>query len=136
LEGQENIVGRTKGTGAALGQAAEFDPVDLHVNGAGGEPIIATDSHIRLASHETLNGARILRRGYNFVDGSDGVGHLEAGLFFLAFNRDTRKQYVPMQNALSSKDSMMEYLQHTGSAHFAVPPGPKPGTYWGDGLFA
>jgi deferrochelatase/peroxidase EfeB len=136
LEGQENIVGRTKGTGAALGQAAEFDPVDLQVNGAGGEPVIAADSHIRLASHETLNGARILRRGYNFVDGSDGVGHLEAGLFFLAFNRDTRKQYVPMQNALSAKDSMMEYVQHTGSAHFAVPPGPKPGTSWGDGLFA
>ncbi|MDT7728703.1 MAG: deferrochelatase/peroxidase EfeB [Actinomycetota bacterium] len=135
LEGQENIVGRTKGTGAALGQTAEFDQVDLQVGGAGGEPIIATDSHIRLASHETLNGARILRRGYNFVDGSDGVGHLEAGLFFLAFNRDTRTQYIPMQNALSSKDSMMEYLQHNGSAHFAVPPGVKPDGYWGDGLF-
>jgi deferrochelatase/peroxidase EfeB len=135
LEGQEQIVGRTKGSGAALGQTAEHDEVDLHVLGAGGEPLVADDAHIRLASHETLNGARILRRGYNFVDGSDGVGHLEAGLFFLAFNRDTRKQYIPMQTVLSSKDSMMEYVQHTGSAHFAVPPGLQPGDYWGDGLF-
>jgi deferrochelatase/peroxidase EfeB len=135
LKGQEDIIGRTKGSGAPLGQTAEFDPVDLAVGGAGGEKVIAEDAHIRLASHETLKGARILRRGYNFVDGSDGVGHLEAGLFFLAFNRDTRTQYIPMQNALSSKDTMMEYVQHTGSAHFAVPPGVRPGGYWGDGLF-
>jgi deferrochelatase/peroxidase EfeB len=135
LKGQENIIGRAKASGAPLGQTGEFDTVDLHVRGAGGAPIVAEDAHIRLASHEMLNGAKILRRGYNFVDGSDGVGHLEAGLFFLAFNRDTRKQFIPMQNALSSKDAMMEYVQHNGSAHFAVPPGVRPGGYWGDGLF-
>jgi deferrochelatase/peroxidase EfeB len=135
LKGQENIIGRAKASGAPLGQTGEFDTVDLHVRGAGGAPIVAEDAHIRLASHEMLNGAKILRRGYNFVDGSDGVGHLEAGLFFLAFNRDTRKQFIPMQNALSSKDAMREYVQHNGSAHFAVPPGVRPGGYWGDGLF-
>ena len=27
----------------------------------------------------------MLRRGYNFVDGSNGLGRLDAGLFFLAF---------------------------------------------------
>ncbi|MEC3975968.1 iron uptake transporter deferrochelatase/peroxidase subunit [Amycolatopsis sp. H20-H5] len=135
LSGQEQIIGRTKGTGSPLGQTAEFDPVDLQVGGEGGVPLVAEDAHVRLASHETLKGAKILRRGYNFVDGSDGVGHLEAGLFFLAFNRDTRKQFVPMQQALSSKDAMMEYVQHNGSAHFAVPPGVREGGYWGDGLF-
>jgi deferrochelatase/peroxidase EfeB len=136
LDGQQQIVGRTKGTGAPLGQTAEFDELDLDVGGAGGEKVIAEDAHVRLASHQALNGVRILRRGYNFVDGSDGVGHLEAGLFFLAFNRDSRKQYVPMQQALSAKDAMMEYVQHTGSAHFAVPPGVSKTGYWGDGLFA
>jgi deferrochelatase/peroxidase EfeB len=136
LDGQQQIVGRTKGTGAPLGQTAEFDELDLDVGGAGGEKVIPADAHVRLASHQALNGVRILRRGYNFVDGSDGVGHLEAGLFFLAFNRDTRKQYVPMQQALSSKDAMMEYVQHTGSAHFAVPPGVSKTGYWGEGLFA
>ncbi|MDT7804498.1 MAG: deferrochelatase/peroxidase EfeB, partial [Actinomycetota bacterium] len=136
LDGQQRIIGRTKGVGAALGQQNEFDEIDLDVGGAGGEKLIAEDAHVRLASHQALNGTRILRRGYNFVDGSDGVGHLEAGLFFLAFNRDTRKQYVPMQQALSAKDAMMEYVQHTGSAHFAVPPGVGPAGSWGDALFA
>ena len=30
----------------------------------------------------------MLRRGYNFVDGTDGLGRLDAGLFFIAFVRD------------------------------------------------
>jgi deferrochelatase/peroxidase EfeB len=135
LDEQQNIVGRTKGTGAPLGQAAEFDPVDLHVRGEGGKLAVPEDSHVRLASAESRNGAKILRRGYNFVDGSDGVGHLEAGLFFLCFNRDPRAQFIPMQRALSVQDRMMEYIQHTGSAIFAVPPGVGETGYWGDTLF-
>lgn len=135
LSEQEQIVGRTKGTGAPLGQVNEFDEPDLHVRGEGGVPVIAEDSHIRLASPETQNGAKILRRGYNFTDGTDGLGHLDAGLFFICFNRDSTKQFVPMQMALASKDKMMEYLEHTGSGHFAVPPGVTKGGHWGDTLF-
>ncbi|WNV82285.1 iron uptake transporter deferrochelatase/peroxidase subunit [Umezawaea sp. Da 62-37] len=135
LREQEEIVGRRKGTGAPLGQVEEFDEPDLHVNGAGGLPTIGVDAHIRLASHESLAGAKILRRGYNFTDGSDGLGHLDAGLFFIGFNRDSRKQFVPMQTALSTKDRMMEYVEHTGSGHFAVPPGVREGGFWGDTLF-
>ncbi|GLZ43184.1 iron uptake transporter deferrochelatase/peroxidase subunit [Actinokineospora sp. NBRC 105648] len=134
LTEQEAIVGRAKGTGAPLGQTAEFDQVDLHVRGPGGVPRIAEDAHIRLASAESLKGARILRRGYNFTDGSDGFGHLDAGLFFICFNRDTRTQFVPMQQALSANDKMMEYLEHNGSGHFACPPGLSQGGYWGEGL--
>jgi deferrochelatase/peroxidase EfeB len=135
LAEQEQIVGRTKGTGAPLGQTAEFDEPDFHVKGAGGIPVIAEDSHIRLASPDQLNGAQILRRGYNFTDGTDGLGHLDAGLFFICFNRDSRTQFVPMQRALSTKDSMMEYLEHTGSGLFAVSPGVSEGGYWGQSLF-
>jgi deferrochelatase/peroxidase EfeB len=135
LTEQEAIVGRSKGAGAALGQVDEFDPIDLHVRGAGGLPLIADDSHVRLANSESLGGVKILRRGYNFTDGSDGLGHLDAGLFFIGFNRDTRKQFIPMQHNLASKDKMMEYLEHTGSGHFAVPPGAKQGGYWGETLF-
>jgi deferrochelatase/peroxidase EfeB len=135
LTEQEQIIGRTKGEGAPLGQQKEFDEPDLHVRGAGGVPLIGETSHIRLASAESLNGVRILRRGYNFTDGSDGLGHLDAGLFFLGFSRDSRTHYVPMQQALSTKDKMMEYVEHTGSAHFAVPPGVKEGEFWGQGLF-
>ncbi|MFB9907216.1 iron uptake transporter deferrochelatase/peroxidase subunit [Allokutzneria oryzae] len=135
LAEQEAIIGRKKGSGAPLGQTEEFDPVDLHVKGAGGVPLIAEDSHVRLASAESLGGAKILRRGYNFTDGSDGFGHLDAGLFFICFNRDPRKQFVPMQQALSSKDKMMEYVKHNGSGLFACPPGVRPGEFWGQRLF-
>ena len=30
----------------------------------------------------------------------------------------------------------MEYIEHTGSALFACPPGIQPGEYWGQELFA
>ena len=78
----------------------------------------------------------MLRRGYNFTDGTNGLGRLDAGLFFLAYVRDPERQYVPMQNKLSRSDPMMEYLEHTGSGHFAVPPGVRPGSSWGETLFS
>ncbi|HEY9410007.1 MAG TPA: iron uptake transporter deferrochelatase/peroxidase subunit [Jiangellaceae bacterium] len=135
LEGQEGIIGRTKGAGAPLGGAAEFDTADFDATSEDGEPVIPADAHIRLASAQSNAGARMLRRGYNFTDGSDGLGHLDAGLFFVCFVRDPHAQFVPMQMALSSRDPMMEYVEHTGSALFACPPGVAEGGYWGETLF-
>ena len=126
LTEQEKLTGRTKGVGAPIGQAQEFDVPNL----APDSPI-GPDAHIRLASAQNNGGARILRRGYNFVDGSDGLGHLNAGLFFVAFMRDPHRQFVPMQSRLARFDKMMEYIEHTGSAVFAVPPGLGDGAYWG-----
>ena len=53
----------------------------------------------------------MLRRGYNFTDGTDGLGRLDAGLFFLAFVRDPARQFVPMQTRLAQEDGLMEYLE-------------------------
>jgi deferrochelatase/peroxidase EfeB len=132
---QEEIIGRDKGEGAPLGQVKEFDEPDFHVRGEGGLPAIPDIAHIRLAAKESLGGVRIMRRGYNFIDGSDNLGHLDAGLFFIGFMRDPHKQFVPMQQALSTQDKMMEYVEHTGSGLFAVPPGVGPDDHWGEGLF-
>lgn len=41
-----------------------------------------------------------------------------------------------MQTTLSGQDGLMEYLQHRGSALFAVPPGVREGGFVGDALFA
>jgi deferrochelatase/peroxidase EfeB len=82
------------------------------------------------------DGAKLLRRGYNFVDGNDDLGRLNAGLFFIAFQRDPRKQFIPIQSQLAKNDAMNEYLKHVGSAVFAVPPGAREGSYVGSGLFA
>jgi len=80
-------------------------------------------------------GARMLRRGYNFVDGTNSLGRLDAGLFFLAYVRDPRTHYIPMQTKMARADLLSEYLQHTGSALFAVPRGVIPGRYLGQELF-
>ncbi|MFF1573324.1 iron uptake transporter deferrochelatase/peroxidase subunit [Leifsonia sp. NPDC058292] len=136
---QERIIGRDKGEGAPLSGGTEFteftEPNFLALAPSGGTKI-DTDSHVRLA-HPTVNGgARLLRRGYNFVDGNDELGRLNAGLFFIAFQSDPREQFIPIQQQLARNDAMNEYVKHVGSAIFAVPPGAREGSFVGSGLFA
>ncbi|WP_433301173.1 iron uptake transporter deferrochelatase/peroxidase subunit [Actinoplanes sp. CA-030573] len=134
---QEDIIGRTKGEGAALGQAKEFDEIDLVGKNGAGKPLIPADAHVRLAHPDTNKGARLLRRGYNFVDGSDGLGRLNAGLFFIAYQRDPRTHFVPIQLNLARHDALNEYVRHVSSGLFACPPGVTgPDDYWGRALFA
>ena len=52
-----------------------------------GEFAVPETSHVFLAN-PTNSRTAILRRGYSFVDGSDGLGRLDAGLFFIAYQRD------------------------------------------------
>ncbi|MEV4846770.1 iron uptake transporter deferrochelatase/peroxidase subunit [Micromonospora matsumotoense] len=134
---QEQIVGRTKGSGAPLGRRDEFDEPDFAAKGDDGQPVIAGDSHVRLAHPDQNNGARLLRRGYNYVDGSDGLGRLDAGLFFMAYQRDPRRQFVPIQTQLARNDAMNEYLRHVSSGLFACPPGVRDAAdWWGRALFS
>ena len=123
LREQENLVGRTKGDGAPLSGGTEFTEPDFSADGRGGAPLIAVNSHVRLAHPTENKGVRMLRRGYNFTDGNDALGRLDAGLFFLAFVKDPRTHYIPMQTQLSTTDGLMEYLTHTASGLYAVPPG-------------
>ncbi len=132
---QERIFGRDKGTGAPLSGGGEFTEPDFSASKSG-KPAIDTRSHVRLAHPSHNGGAVILRRGYNFVEGNDDLGRLDAGLFFLAFQRDPRTQFVRIQDALSRNDAMNEYTRHIGSAIFAVPPGVVRGSYVGASLFA
>jgi deferrochelatase/peroxidase EfeB len=133
LDEQEQTFGRTKGAGAPLGQREEFDPVDFTARVDGGFAIPET-SHVFLA-HPTNSGTAILRRGYSFVDGSDGLGRLDAGLFFIAFQRDPGTGFVQIQRNLRL-DTLNEYIRHTSSAVFACPPGVRDDTdWWGRALF-
>ncbi|WP_310739464.1 iron uptake transporter deferrochelatase/peroxidase subunit [Microbispora sp. H10830] len=137
LAEQEAIFGRDKGKGAPLTGHGEFDAPDFAKKGPDGTPVIAGNAHVRLAHPDAHGGARLLRRGYNFVDGSDGLGRLDAGLFFMAYQRDPRKQFVPIQRMLSQKDALNEYIKHVSSGLFACPPGVTDGgDYWGRTLFA
>ncbi len=136
LREQEALVGRTKGTGAPLSGGQEHDDVDLAATGRGEEPLVGLDAHVRLAHPSSNGGVRMLRRGYNYTDGTTSLGRLDAGLFFLAYVRDPRTHYVPMQTRLSQQDGLMEYLQHTGSGLWAVPPGTGEGEHVGQALLA
>ncbi len=136
LAEQEAIFGRDKGEGAPLGREKEFDEIDFEAEGPDGEPIVPADAHIRLAHHTVHGGARLLRRGYNFVDGSDGLGRLDAGLFFISFKRDPHRQFVPIQLALARQDPLNEYIKHISGGLFACPPGVRDaGDHWGRALF-
>ena len=135
LGDQESFVGRTKGTGAPLSGGGEFSHPDFSMPGSDG-PVIPKDSHVSVVHPEHNDGVRILRRGYNFVDGTDALGGLNAGLFFLAYLRDPRTHFVPLQLRMAKLDALMEYLEVTGSALFAVPPGVRDGEYVGQALFA
>jgi deferrochelatase/peroxidase EfeB len=134
LADQEETIGRDKYVGAPLGGNDEFEPLDLDAE-RNGKPTIPVDAHVRLASASLNDGERILRRGYSFTDGVDeSLGELEAGLFFICFQRDPERQFVAIQRRLGSTDSLNEYIKHVGSAIFAVPPGARSGGYVGESL--
>ena len=80
---------------------------------------------------------KILRRGYSYTDGIDAdTGLLDAGLFFICYQADPAKQFVPIQRRLGQNDALNEYIRHTSSAVFAVPPGLSgPGDWFGKKLF-
>ena len=108
---------------------------DFDMPGSNDQPVIPVDAHVRIVHPDQHSGVRMLRRGYNFVDGSNALGGLDAGLFFIAYVRDPRTHFIPIQNAMATTDALMEYLKFTGSALFAVPPGTAPGEYVGQSLF-
>ncbi|MFJ4325036.1 iron uptake transporter deferrochelatase/peroxidase subunit [Streptomyces tricolor] len=129
LQEQEDVFGRDKREGAPVGKAKEHDEPFLKA--------MKPDAHVRLAHPDANNGATILRRGYSFTDGTDGLGRLDAGLFFLAYQRDVRTGFIPLQRNLAAHDALNEYIQHVGSAVFAVPPGVRDAhDWWGRTLFS
>jgi deferrochelatase/peroxidase EfeB len=135
LADQEATIGRTRHSGAPLGGRDENDPLDLDATGDDDQPVIPVDAHVRLAN-QAAHDIFLLRRGYSFTDGIDRrTGQLDAGLFFLAFQADPHRQFVPLQDALARNDALNEYIQHVGSALFAIPPGAAEGAYVGQPLF-
>ncbi len=94
--------------------------MDLKARGEDGEPLIPEDAHVRLARQSDEE--KILRRGYSFTDGFDAErGQLDAGLFFISFQRDPHKQFVPLQQRLAANDLLNEYIRHTAQRPLRLP---------------
>lgn len=137
LADQEQTFGRQKISGAPLGGSKEHDDPDFAAKDANGDPVIPKIAHMRLASPDNNDGIRMLRRGYNFTDGFDRqLGQLDAGLFFINYQRNPHEQFVPIQRRLGANDQLNEYIIHRSSGLFAVPPGvpDRPGRFIGDSL--
>jgi deferrochelatase/peroxidase EfeB len=114
---QQRTIGREKVSGATLDEVP--------------------GTHMAIADGRNNAGARLLRRSYNYFDGVDrAAGELDAGLFFMAFQRDPRRQFVPIQQQLADQDPLSRFAVHTGSAVFAIPPGARKGGFVGEGMFA
>ena len=134
LTEQQEVFGRTKGTGAPLSGGSERTRPNFRATGANGEPMIDPHSHIALAAPGRAG--RILRRGYNYAEGTHADGTQDAGLFFIAFMRDIDRQFVPMQRRLADSDLMNEYVRYRSGTTFAIPPGVRTSQqYVGQSLF-
>jgi deferrochelatase/peroxidase EfeB len=134
---QEQVIGRQKLSGAPLGQPGEFSPLDL--------ADLPETAHVRLAAPQTNNGAVILRRAFSYNNGTTPFTErwppwrqaleYDAGLLFLAYQKDPRTAFVPVNTRLAESDALGQFTTHTASAVFAIPPGAAgPGDWVGRGL--
>lgn len=136
---QQRIIGRQKVSGAPLGRAGEFDPLDLDARDASGDHVIPDDAHVRLASPNDNWGTMMLRRSYTYNDGivetGPGAGAVDAGLLFLSYQRNARLTFIPIYRTLARRDALRRFTLHTGSILVALPPGPsEPGRWVGQQL--
>lgn len=134
VSNQNDVLGRHKISGAPLSGSDEFDTPDFGKKDADGKLVIPPTAHIRLAAHENNGGIKILRRSYNYTDGINQFGLLDAGLLFIAYMNDPA-HFEAIQTRLGASDGLNEYISHIGSAIFFVPPAPQKGSYIGEALF-
>jgi deferrochelatase/peroxidase EfeB len=144
---QEQVIGRQKLNGAPLGAANEFSQLDLAARDSQGNLVIPADAHIRLAAPQTNGGAVILRRAFSYNNGTTPFTErwppwrqaleYDAGLLFLAYQKDPRQAFVPIFTRLAETDALNQFTTHTASAVFAVPPGTTgPGDWIGSQLLS
>jgi deferrochelatase/peroxidase EfeB len=88
-----------------------------------------------LAARENNDGVMIRRRSYNYTDGLDANGQLNAGLLFVSYQKDPN-DFIRLQNRLGAHDLLNEYIRHIGSAIFAIPPAPEEGHFIAQTLFS
>lgn len=131
---QERVTGRSKRDGAPLSGGTEFTQPDFAARGEDGALLVDERSHVARVHPDNNDGIRMLRRGYNFVDGNDAQGRLNAGLFFIAFV-SAPARFAAVHKNMARDDLFVEYLKTSASSVFLVPPGVTDGQFVGQQLF-
>ena len=142
---QEQTIGRQKSSGAPLGKQNEFDYADLNAVDADGNPLIAENSHLRLATAATNGGAQVLRRSYSYNEGVSFTAErwppwrqgmeYDAGLLFMCYQRDPRTGFIKIFDRMSKFDMMNQFVTHVGGGLFACPGGARQDEFIGQRLF-
>ncbi len=123
VEAQERMIGRRR-DGRWLDGADPAAEPDFARDPAGRTTPL--DAHVRLARG---GGApEMLRRGYTYRQPG------EEGLLFLAYQRDLDRGFAGVQRRLAG-EPLARYVLPVGGGYFFVPP-QRPGTWWGEPLFA
>lgn len=132
---REESIGRRLADGAPLTGKREHDEPDLEARDELGLEKIASFAHIRRARSDDPD-ERFLRRSYNY-DQAPAAGTMsDSGQVFVSFQADVEAQFLPIQRRLDELDLLNQWTTPIGSAVFAVPPGVRPGDWWGSGLLS
>ena len=142
---QQEVIGRQKYAGAPLGLRDELDPPNFDAMDPDGNPAIPENAHLRLAAPENNAGAQILRRAYSYNDGVNftterwppwhqGLEY-DAGLFFLAYQRDPRSGFIRIFENMAKLDALNQFTTHVSSGLFACPGGIRDGRFLAQRLF-
>jgi deferrochelatase/peroxidase EfeB len=59
----------------------------------------------------------------------------DAGLLFMAYQRDPRTGFIKIFSRMAKFDMLNQFVTHTGGGLFACPPGCAEGGFIGEGLF-
>ncbi len=59
----------------------------------------------------------------------------DAGLFFVAYQRDPRTGFIKIYDNMSKLDALSQFTTHTGGGLFACPAGVREGEFIGQRLF-
>ncbi|MBT2402808.1 deferrochelatase/peroxidase EfeB [Streptomyces sp. ISL-87] len=131
---QEQVIGRTKATGAPLTGGTESTKMDFAKMGDDGKPVIPSNAHARISSPGQNGGAAMLRRPFSFHDGISADGIPDAGLLFICWQADPLRGFVPVQRKLDRGDALSAFVRHESSGLYAVPAAPRAGEYVGQRL--
>lgn len=136
---REAAIGRKLADGSPLTGGDEFTPADFDARDDYGLPVIDPNSHMaRATAPKDHPEQRFKRRPYNYnLPPEAGSGQLSnAGLVFLAYQKDPDRQFTPVLARLNEADRLNEWTTHIGSAVYWVPPGTGEGrdAYWGQSV--